>query len=146
MLVISLLIAFLLVAGVGVGAGLWFARSRRGAEAATVDRLAAELAARQQAQVDGVVERVVSVAGESFDSRLQTGTVELDLRREAIEQRLEHAFTALAEKVESVDKLVSEKVGGMSDTVGERVGGMSKQMGQQVHAMNTELKIGRAHV
>ena len=139
MLVISLLIAFLLVAGIGVGAGLWFARSRRGAEAATVDRLAAELAARQQAQVDGVVERVVSVAGESFDSRLQTGTVELDLRREAIEQRLEHAFTALAEKVESVDKLVSEKVGGMSDTVGERVGGMSKQMGQQVHAMNTEL-------
>lgn len=139
MLVISLLIAFLLVAGIGVGAGLWFARSRRGAEAATVDRLAAELAARQQAQVDGVVERVVSVAGESFDSRLQTGTVELDLRREAIEQRLEHAFAALAQKVESVDKLVTEKVGGMSDTVGERVGGMSKQMGQQVHAMNSEL-------
>ena len=138
-LVISLLIAFLLVAGIGVGAGLWFARSRRGAEAATVDRLAAELAARQQAQVDGVVERVVSVAGESFDSRLQTGTVELDLRREAIEQRLEHAFTALAEKVESVDKLVAEKVGGMSETVGERVGGMSKSLGHQVTAMSTEL-------
>lgn len=145
-LVISLLIAFLLVAGIGVGVGLWFARSRRGAEAATVDRLAAELAARQQAQVDGVVERVVSVAGESFDSRLQTGTVELDLRREAIEQRLEHAFTALADKVESVDKLVAEKVGGMSDTVGERVGGMSKSLGHQVTAMSTELGQLRALV
>lgn len=138
-LVISLLIAFVLIASAGVGAGLWFARSRRGAEQATVERLAAELAARQEAQVDGVVERVVSVAGESFDSRLQTGTIELEHRREAIEQRLEHAFTALTQKVESVDKLVAEKVGGMSDTVGERVGGMSKQLGEQVHSMNTEL-------
>lgn len=138
-LVISLLIAFVLIAAAGVGVGLWFARSRRGTEQATVERLAAELAARQEAQVDGVVERVVSVAGESFDSRLQTGTVELDLRREAIEQRLEHAFTALAEKVESVDKLVAEKVSGMSDTVGERVGGMSKQLGEQVQSMNGEL-------
>ena len=138
-LVISLLIAFVLIASAGVGAGLWFARSRRGAEQATVERLATELAARQEAQVDGVVERVVSVAGESFDSRLQTGTIELEHRREAIEQRLEHAFTALTQKVESVDKLVAEKVGGMSDTVGERVGGMSKQLGEQVHSMNTEL-------
>jgi DNA recombination protein RmuC len=138
-IVIPLLLTLLLVAGIGVGTGLWFARARRGFEAATVDRLAAELSARQQAQVDGVVERVVAVAGESFDSRLQTGAAELDLRREAIEQRLEHAFTAMVDKVESVDKLVAEKVGGMSDTVGERVGGMSKQMGQQVQVMNCEL-------
>ncbi|MDG1877479.1 MAG: DNA recombination protein RmuC [Acidimicrobiales bacterium] len=138
-LVISILVASPFLAGIGAYAGLWFGRHGRGTNAATVDRLAMELAGRQQAQVDGVVERVVSIAGESFDSRLQTGTVELDLRRAAIEQQVEHAFRALTEKVESVDKLVTEKVGGISDTVGERVGGMSKQMGQQVHTMNAEL-------
>ncbi|MDG1366163.1 MAG: DNA recombination protein RmuC, partial [Acidimicrobiales bacterium] len=138
-LVISILVASFFLAGIGACAGLWCGRNSRGTNAATVDRLAMELAGRQQAQVDGVVERVVSIAGESFDSRLQTGTVELDLRRAAIEQQVEHAFRALTEKVESVDKLVTEKVGGISDTVGERVGGMSKQMGQQVHTMNAEL-------
>ena len=136
---ISSVLSLLVVAVVGVVVGLWFARKRRGFEAGTVERLAAELAAHQQVQVDGVVERVVTVAGESFDSRLQTGTAELDVRREAIEQRLQHAFAALAEKVESVDTLVAQKVAGMSDTVGERVGGMSKQMGEQVTAMSAEL-------
>ena len=138
-LVISLLIAFVAIAALGVGAGLYVARNRAESEAATVERLAAELAARQQASVDGVVERVVSVAGESFDSRLQTGTAELEHRRQAIDDRLEGVVKSLAEKVESVDKLVAERVGGMSETVGERVGGMSKSLGHQVTAMGTEL-------
>ena len=138
-LVISLLIAFSLVAGLGLAGGLALARGRRTGEQATVERLAAELAARQEASVDGVVERVVSVAGESFDSRLQTGTAELEHRRQAIDDRLEGVVRSLAEKVESVDKLVAERVGGMSETVGERVGGMSKSLGHQVTAMNAEL-------
>ncbi|MEM8708177.1 MAG: DNA recombination protein RmuC [Actinomycetota bacterium] len=138
-LVISLLIAFLAIAGLGVGGGLYIARNRAEGESATVERLAAELAARQEASVDGVVERVVSVAGESFDSRLQTGTAELEHRRQAIDDRLEGVVKSLAEKVESVDKLVAERVGGMSETVGERVGGMSKSLGHQVTAMGTEL-------
>ncbi|MEO0493403.1 MAG: DNA recombination protein RmuC [Actinomycetota bacterium] len=139
LLVISLLVAFLAIAGVGVAGGLFLARNRADGESATVERLAAELAARQEASVDGVVERVVSVAGESFDSRLQTGTAELEHRRQAIDDRLEGVVKSLAEKVESVDKLVAERVGGMSETVGERVGGMSKSLGHQVHAMSTEL-------
>ena len=138
-LVISLLIAFLVVAAFGAGAALFVVRGRSGADDATVQRLAAELAERQQAQVDGVVERVVSVAGESFDSRLQTGTAELEHRRQAIDERLEGVVKSLAEKVESVDRLVAERVGGMSETVGERVGGMSKSLGHQVTTMNTEL-------
>lgn len=138
-LVISLLIAFVAIAALGVGAGLYVARNRAESESATVERLAAELAARQQASVDGVVERVVSVAGESFDSRLQTGTAELEHRRQAIDDRLEGVVKSLADKVESVDKLVAERVGGMSETVGERVGGMSKSLGHQVTAMGTEL-------
>ena len=113
----------------------------RATEDATVQRLAAELSARQDAQVDGVVERVVSVAGE-FDSRPKTGTAELEHRRQAIDDRLE-GVVALADKVESVDKLVAERIGGMSETVGERVGGMSKSLGHQVTTMNTEL--GHAH-
>jgi len=138
-LVICLVIAFVLASAASVGLGLWLARSRRGVEQATVERLAAELASHQDSRVDGVVERVVAVAGESFDSRLQTGALDLEHRREAIEQRLESTFVALAEKVESVDKLVAEKVGGMSEAVGERVGGMSRQLGEQVQSMTSEL-------
>ncbi|MEM9200139.1 MAG: DNA recombination protein RmuC [Actinomycetota bacterium] len=138
-LVISLLIAFLAVAALGAGTALFVVRSRTAAEGETVQRLAAELAARHDAQVDGVVERVVSVAGDSFDSRLQTGTAELEHRRQAIDDRLEGVVKSLADKVDSVDKLVAERVGGMSDTVGERVGGMSKSLGHQVTTMNTEL-------
>ena len=138
-LVISLLIAFVAVAALGAGAALLVVRGRAATEDATVQRLAAELSARQDAQVDGVVERVVSVAGESFDSRLQTGTAELEHRRQAIDDRLEGVVSALADKVESVDKLVAERIGGMSETVGERVGGMSKSLGHQVTTMNTEL-------
>jgi DNA anti-recombination protein RmuC len=93
----------------------------------------------ESGSLDGVVERVVSIAGESFDSRLQTGTAELEHRRQAIDDHLEGVVKSLAEKIDSVDKLVAERVVGMSETVGERVGGMSKSLGHQVQAMGTEL-------
>ena len=111
-------------AALGLGAGLFIARNRAEGESASLD---------------GVVERVVSVAGESFDSRLQTGTAELEHRRQAIDDHLEGVVKSLAEKIDSVDKLVAERVVGMSETVGERVGGMSKSLGHQVQAMGTEL-------
>ena len=123
-LVISLLASFVVIAALGLGAGLFVARSRGEGESASLD---------------GVVERVVSVAGESFDSRLQTGTAELEHRRQAIDDHLEGVVKSLAEKIDSVDKLVAERVVGMSETVGERVGGMSKSLGHQVQAMGTEL-------
>ncbi len=149
-LVISLLVTILIAAGLGAVIAMYIARSRGHAEEATVARLAAELAARQDAQVAGVVEQVVNVAGESFDSRLQTGTAELEHRRAAIDLRMDGAqkliderlgaiVNSLESKVESVDKLVAERVGGLSDTIGERVGGMSKSLGHQVTTMNTEL-------
>ena len=123
-LVISLLASFVVIAALGLGAGLFIARNRAEGESASLD---------------GVVERVVSVAGESFDSRLQTGTAELEHRRQAIDDHLEGVVKSLAEKIDSVDKLVAERVVGMSETVGERVGGMSKSLGHQVQAMGTEL-------
>ncbi len=148
--VITALVALALAVALGLGLGLLMARSRRAGEHATVARLAKELAAHQDAQVEGVVERVVAVAGESFDSRLQTGTAELEHRRQAIDLHLDGAqkrideqlgaiVVSLAAKVDTVDKIVAERVGGLSESVGERVGGMSKNLGQQVTTMNAEL-------
>jgi DNA recombination protein RmuC len=149
-LVIALLITIVIAAGLGAYTASYFARSRRQVEGATVQRLATELAARQDAQVAGVVQQVVNVAGESFDSRMQTGTAELEHRRQAIDLRLDGTqkhiderlgaiVSALETKVDSVDKLVAERVGGMAESVGERVGGMSKSLGHQVTAMSGEL-------
>jgi DNA recombination protein RmuC len=151
LLVISVVASLLIAAGVGLAVGLLLVRSRRGAHDDVVAQLAAELAARQDAQVDGVVERVVAVAGESFDSRLQTGTAELEHRREAIDQRMSGAqlrldeqlgtvVASLQSKVAEVDKIVAERIGGMSDTVDARVGGMSKNLGHQMTAMGSELQ------
>lgn len=151
LLVISVVASLLIAAGLGLAVGLLLVRSRRGAYDDVVAQLAAELAARQDAQVDGVVERVVAVAGESFDSRLQTGTAELEHRREAIDQRMSGAqlrldeqlgtvVASLQSKVAEVDKIVAERIGGMSDTVDARVGGMSKNLGHQMTAMGSELQ------
>ena len=149
-LVIALLVTILIAAGLGAIIASYIGRSRHGVEAATVARLTAELAARQDAQVASVVQQVVTVAGESFDSRLQTGTAELEHRRAAIDLRMDGAqkhiderlgaiVLSLENKVDSVDKLVAERVGGLSDSIGERVGGMSKSLGHQVTTMNAEL-------
>jgi DNA recombination protein RmuC len=151
LLVISVVASLLMAAGLGLAVGLLLVRSRRGAHDDVVAQLAAELVARQDAQVDGVVERVVAVAGESFDSRLQTGTAELEHRREAIDQRMSGAqlrldeqlgtvVASLQSKVAEVDKIVAERIGGMSDTVDARVGGMSKNLGHQMTAMGSELQ------
>ncbi len=150
-LVIPLLIALVVAAGLGVVGGLLLSRARRSEQAATLVQLAEELSARQDATAEGLVERVVSVAGESFDSRLRTGAAELDLRKEAIDlrmtgaqQRLDEQLGAVVEslqkKIDEVDRIVAEKVGGLTETVGERVGGMSKNLGQQVTSMSGELQ------
>jgi DNA recombination protein RmuC len=150
-LVISLVASLFIAAALGVAVGLHLVRSRHGAQEEAIVRLAAELAARQDSSVEGVVERVVAVAGESFDSRLQTGTAELDHRREAIDLRLTgtqqrideqlgSVVTSLMAKVEEVDKIVAERIGGLSDTMDARVGGMSKTLGHQVTAMGGELQ------
>jgi len=148
--IVSVASLFLAV-GLGIGVGVLFVRSRRGGTDEVVARLAAELAAREESQVETVVERVVAVAGESFDSRLQTGTAELDHRREAIDLRMAGAqqrideqlgdvVASLQSKIEEVDKLVAERVGGLSATMDARVGGMSKNLGSQVSAMSGELQ------
>jgi DNA recombination protein RmuC len=149
--VILLVASLILAAGLGLGVGLLLVRSRRGTHDEVVARLAAELAARQESQVDTVLERVVAVAGESFDSRLSTGAAELDHRREAIDLRVAGAqqrideqlgdvVASLQSKIEEVDKLVAERVGGFSATVDARVGGMSRNLGSQVSAMSGELQ------
>ena len=92
MLVIALLIAFVTIAAVGICAGVLVTRHRAGAESGSLD---------------GVVERVVSIASESFDSRLQTGTSELEHRRQAIDDHLEAVVTSLAEKIDSADSIWS---------------------------------------
>lgn len=156
-LVISLVASLLIAAALGVAVGRHLVRSRQGAQEEAIVRLAAELAARQDSSVEGVVERVVAVAGESFDSRLQTGTAELDHRREAIDLRLNgtqqrideqlgSVVASLQAKVEEVDKIVAERVGGLSETMDARVGGMSKTLGHQVTAMGGELQQVRALV
>ncbi|MEZ5243613.1 MAG: DNA recombination protein RmuC [Acidimicrobiales bacterium] len=150
-LVISLVASLFIAAGLGVAVGLHLVRSRQGAQDEAIVRLAAELAARQDSSVEGVVERVVAVAGESFDSRLQTGTAELEHRREAIDLRLTgtqqrideqlgNVVASLQAKIEEVDKIVAERVGGMSETMDARVGGMSKTLGHQVTSMGSELQ------
>jgi DNA recombination protein RmuC len=156
-LVISLIASLFIAAGLGVAVGLRLVRARQQAHDEAFARLAAELAARQDAGVEGVVERVVAVAGESFDSRLQTGTAELDHRREAIDLRLTgtqqrideqlgSVVASLQAKVEEVDKIVAERVGGLSETMDARVGGMSKTLGHQVTAMGSELQQVRSLV
>ena len=151
LLVISLVASLFIAAGLGVAVGLHLVRTRHVAQDEAFSRLAAEMAARQDSSVEGVVERVVAVAGESFDSRLQTGTAELDHRREAIDLRLTgtqqrideqlgSVVASLLAKVDEVDKIVTERVGGLSDTVDARVGGMSKNLGHQVTAMSGELQ------
>jgi DNA recombination protein RmuC len=138
-LVISLVASLLLAAVLGIVVGLLLVRGRRHGR----DEIAA--------QVQGMVERVVAVAGESFDSRLKTGTAELDHRREAIDLRMTGAqqrldeqlgvvVASLQSKIEEVDKIVAERVGGLSDTMDARVGGMSKNLGSQVTAMSGELQ------
>lgn len=150
MLVVALIAALFIAAASGVAVGLRLVRTRERAHHEVVSQLAAEMSAHQESQVDGVVEKVVAVAGESFDSRLQTGAAELDVRREAIDLRMEGAQQRLDEqlgsvvaslqaKVDEVDKLVTEKVGGLSETVDARVGGMSKNLSQQVTSMSGEL-------
>ena len=131
-LVIALLIAVFMTACLGTVIASYIGRSRH------------------DAQVASVVQQVVNTAGESFDSRLQTGTAELEHRRAAIDVRMDGAqkhlderlgaiVSSLETKVDSVDKLVAERVGGLSDSIGERVGGMSKSLGHQVTTMNAEL-------
>ncbi|NCG23234.1 MAG: DNA recombination protein RmuC [Actinobacteria bacterium] len=131
-LVIALLIAVFMTACLGTVIASYIGRSRH------------------DAQVASVVQQVVNTAGESFDSRLQTGTAELEHRRAAIDVRMDGAqkhlderlgaiVSSLESKVDSVDKLVAERVGGLSDSIGERVGGMSKSLGHQVTTMNAEL-------
>lgn len=133
-LVISLLTALFLAAGIGVAVGVMMSRSHR-----------------HDAQAEGLVERVVSVAGESFDSRLRAGAAELDHRHAAIDLRMTDAQQRLDEqlgavvaslqaKVAEVDKLVLERVGGLTEAVGEKVGGMSKNLGHQMAAMGNELQ------
>jgi DNA recombination protein RmuC len=158
-LLVLLVVAVLVALAAGAVAGVIVTRSRAEAEARaaagldeeTVARLADELAARQEARVDDVIEKVVSVAGESFDSRLATGTAELEHRKDAIDrnltgsqrrldERLGEVTRQLEAKLESVDRIVSEKVVGLSETVGERVGGMRTDLGHQVTAMGTELQ------
>lgn len=150
-LVILLIAAFLVAVAIGVAVGVAVVRSRSQAQSATVAQLAAELASQQAGQVDDVMQRAVAVAGESFDTRLQTGTAELEHRRKAIDLRLDGTqqqidtqLTAVVEslqaKVEQVDKLVAERVGGLTETVDARVGGMSKNLGHQVTAMGSELQ------
>ena len=130
------------------------ARSRRRVDSVDVKRLAEELAERQEAQAHVLVERVVGVAGESFDSRLKAGAAELEHRGKAIDLRMDGAQQRLDEKlagvvaslqakVDEVDKLVVERVGGLSSTIDEKVGGMSKNLGQQVTTYRTyELAVG----
>lgn len=150
-LVILLIAAFLVAVAIGVAVGVAVVRSRAQTQSATVAQLAAELASQQAGQVDTAMQRAVAVAGESFDSRLQTGTAELEHRRKAIDLRLDGTqkqidtqLTAVVEslqaKVEQVDKLVAERVGGLTETVDARVGGMSKNLGHQVTAMGSELQ------
>ena len=105
-LVISLLIAVFLAAGIGLAASLVMSRSRR-----------------HDAQAEGLVERVISVAGDSFDSRLRAGAAELDHHHTAIDLRMTDAQQRLDEqlgavvaslqaKVEEVDKLVVDAARG----------------------------------
>jgi len=149
-LVISLIASLFIAAALGVALGLRLVRTGQTAHSDLVAELATVLAARQSQQVDGVVERVVAVAGESFDSRLKTGAAELDVRRDAIDLRMTGAqarideqlsgvVASLQAKVAEVDKLVAERVTGLSETVDARVGGMSKNLGHQVTAMSGEL-------
>ena len=156
-LVISLLASLFVAAGLGLAVGLRLVRTRQGGQEEAIARLVTELAARQDSSVEGVVERVVAVAGESFDSRLRAGTAELDHRREAIDLRLNgtqqrideqlgNVVASLQAKIEEVDKIVAERVGGMSETVDARVGGMSKSLGHQVTSMGSELQQVRALV
>ncbi|MGZ0219606.1 MAG: hypothetical protein ACKVIY_11395, partial [Acidimicrobiales bacterium] len=106
-LVIALLIAVFMTACLGTVIASYIGRSRH------------------DAQVASVVQQVVNTAGESFDSRLQTGTAELEHRRAAIDVRMDGAqkhlderlgaiVSSLETKVDSVDKLVAERVGGLS--------------------------------
>jgi len=150
-LVISLVASLLLAAGLGLGVGLLVVRGRRHTHDQIVAQLAAELAVRHDDQAAGMVERVVAVAGESFDGRLQTGTAELDRRREAIDlsmtsaqkrldEQLGVVVASLQSKIEEVDKIVAERVGGLSATMDASVGGMSKNLGSQVTAMSSELQ------
>ncbi|MEQ8840868.1 MAG: DNA recombination protein RmuC [Acidimicrobiales bacterium] len=151
LLVISLVAALFIAAALGLAVGLHLVKTRQGAQQDAFARLAAELGAQQDSSVADVVERVVAVAGATFDSRLQTGAAELDHRREAIDlglngttQRIDEQLGAvvasLQAKVDEVDKIVAERVGGLSDTVDARVGGMSKNLGHQVTAMGGELQ------
>lgn len=118
-LVIALLVTILIAAGLGAVIASYIGRPRQDMEAATVARLAVELAARQDAQVAGVVQHVVNIAGESFDSRLQTGTAELEHRRTAIDLRMDGA-----------EKHIDERLGGMSKSLGHQVTTMNGELGQ----------------
>ncbi len=97
-----------------------------------------------------LLERVVSVVGESVESRLKTGTTELEHRSQAIDSKMEFAqqrideqlaslLASLQAKVDAGDKVVLERVGGLTSTVDEKVGGMSQSLTRQVTAMGSEL-------
>ena len=135
----ALVVAFVVVAAIGGGVGLYVARTRQDTAENTVAQLAAALKAEQDARVAGVVESVVNVAGESFDSRLKTGTAELEARREAIDNHLDGTQKKIEERLSAVVTSMTEKVEAVDKLVGERVGGMSKNLGQQVTTMNAEL-------
>ena len=106
---------------------------------------------RQPMSTDEVVEKVLSVAGESFDGRLRTGAAELEHRRQVIDQRVDgmqqrfderlgSVVKTIEDKLSTVDRIVADRVGGMNEVVGERVGNMSKSLGHHVTAMSTELQ------
>jgi DNA recombination protein RmuC len=151
-----LLVALLVVAVLAVSLSVALLVSRQHqldeatAREAGLRAVVDELAGQRDAQINAVVERVLSVAGESFDGRLQTGAAELEQRRQVIDQRVDgmqqrfddrlgSAVKTIEARLASVDSMIAERVGGVSDIVGERVGHMSKSLGQHVTSMSGEL-------
>jgi len=152
---VIVVIALVLIAGaVGALGAVVVLRGRSGPSDDALERLADDLAARNDAQVGAVVEKVMSVAGATFDSRLATGAAELDARRAAIseevngnqarlDERLGQVVQRLETKVDSVDRLVGEQVGGLSENLGHQVTSMSSELGQ-VRRLVAELQKERA--
>lgn len=140
-LVVAIVAAIAVV--IAVAAIVWAGRNLvaglRAELAAEHAETVAQLSSERDAQVNSALQSALTMAGETFGDKLETGSTDLALRSESFDKRVDELAKAFTTQMAAVDNLLTERVGGMSDVVNERVGGMSRQVGQQMGAMGKEL-------
>ena len=102
---------------------------------AVASTVALLISRRQSAHMNSLVDRLAATAGESFDGRLQTGTAELEHRRQAIDLRVEGMEKRLDEQLSGLGNQMSGEVQQLRGLVADLQKERARQHGQFVESL-----------